>query len=71
MRIFFLVLNLYRKVFFGSCLLLFNHLTCRLIREIGGVCIADEVQTALGRTGEYFLASEVCLLCVHRNSHYN
>lgn len=29
-----------------------------LIRDIGGVCIADEVQTALGRTGEYFLAFE-------------
>lgn len=30
-----------------------------LIHEIGGVCIADEVQTGLGRTGEYFWAFEV------------
>ncbi|XP_047485500.1 5-phosphohydroxy-L-lysine phospho-lyase-like isoform X1 [Penaeus chinensis] len=29
-----------------------------LIHEIGGVCIADEVQTGLGRTGEYFWAFE-------------
>ncbi|KAK7074999.1 hypothetical protein SK128_009856 [Halocaridina rubra] len=29
-----------------------------VIREAGGVCIADEVQTALGRTGEYFLSFE-------------
>ncbi|XP_050688213.1 ethanolamine-phosphate phospho-lyase-like isoform X1 [Eriocheir sinensis] len=29
-----------------------------LIREMGGVCIADEVQTALGRTGECFWAFE-------------
>ncbi|XP_042215151.1 ethanolamine-phosphate phospho-lyase-like isoform X3 [Homarus americanus] len=29
-----------------------------LIREAGGVCIADEVQTGLGRTGEYFWAFE-------------
>ncbi|XP_063848182.1 5-phosphohydroxy-L-lysine phospho-lyase-like isoform X1 [Scylla paramamosain] len=29
-----------------------------LIREVGGVCVADEVQTALGRTGECFWAFE-------------
>ncbi|XP_069162919.1 ethanolamine-phosphate phospho-lyase isoform X2 [Procambarus clarkii] len=29
-----------------------------LIREAGGVCIADEVQTGLGRTGEHFWAFE-------------
>ncbi|XP_076048169.1 ethanolamine-phosphate phospho-lyase-like isoform X2 [Oratosquilla oratoria] len=27
-----------------------------LIRDLGGVCIADEVQCGLGRTGEYFWA---------------
>lgn len=35
----------------------FRHLY-NLIHEIGGVCIADEVQTGLGRTGEYFWAFE-------------
>ncbi len=28
------------------------------VRKAGGVCIADEVQTALGRLGEYFFAFE-------------
>lgn len=30
----------------------------RRIREAGGVCIADEVQTGLGRLGDYFFAFE-------------
>ena len=33
-------------------------MVCRAIREVGGVCIADEVQTGLGRTGDYFWGFE-------------
>ncbi|MPC49177.1 5-phosphohydroxy-L-lysine phospho-lyase [Portunus trituberculatus] len=37
----------------------FIHCPDSLIREVGGVCVADEVQTALGRTGECFWAFEM------------
>ncbi|XP_071528295.1 ethanolamine-phosphate phospho-lyase-like [Panulirus ornatus] len=36
----------------------YYRLLYNLIHEAGGVCIADEVQTGLGRTGEYFWAFE-------------
>ncbi|KAK3857822.1 hypothetical protein Pcinc_035949 [Petrolisthes cinctipes] len=36
----------------------YYRLLYNLIREAGGLCIADEVQTALGRTGESFWAFE-------------
>ena len=27
---------------------------CRYVREAGGLCIIDEIQTGFGRAGDYF-----------------
>ena len=37
----------------------FFQINQRTIREQGGVCIADEVQTGMGRTGDNFWAFQV------------
>ena len=31
------------------------------VRQLGGVCISDEVQTGFGRTGDHFWGFQVCL----------
>ena len=40
----------------GLVIVIIDFLLHRYVREAGGVCIADEVQSALGRTGEKFWA---------------
>ena len=37
-----------------------------MIRNQGGICIADEVQTGLGRTGEFWTFQVIsCFILVH------
>ncbi len=43
----------------AACKIIFAYITCyRYIHEAGGLCISDEVQVGLGRTGDHFWGFE-------------
>ena len=56
-----------------QCIVIGTHF-CRFVRENGGVCIADEVQSAFGRCGEYFWGFQTqskCCVCSFAHSSYS